>query len=161
VFIIIFILFSKMCIGVLTACMSVQGIRYPGTGVTDSFELPCRYWELNSGLLEEQLVLLTAEPFLQTLSSLSFFKIKLFYLFTFQMLPLSIFIPYIPPFASERVLLPPQPLPASHFPVSTGLRAITLPPKSDKAVLCFICVQGCHGPAHICSLVGESSEGSS
>ena len=28
----------------------------PGTGVTDSFELLCRCWELNQGPLEEHLV---------------------------------------------------------------------------------------------------------
>ena len=36
-----------------------------GSEVTDSCELPCWYWELNSGLLEEQPVLLTAEPSLR------------------------------------------------------------------------------------------------
>ena len=48
-------LFNFMCIG----------IRSPGTGVTDSCELPYGCWELNPGPLEEQSVLLTAEPFLQ------------------------------------------------------------------------------------------------
>jgi hypothetical protein len=33
-----------------------------GTGVTDSSELPCGYWELNSGPPEEQPVLLIPEP---------------------------------------------------------------------------------------------------
>jgi hypothetical protein len=33
--------------------------------ITDGCELPCVCWELNSGLLEEQLVLLTTEPSLQ------------------------------------------------------------------------------------------------
>ena len=37
-------------------------IRYPGTGVTDDCELPCGCQELNSGPVEEQQVLLTAEP---------------------------------------------------------------------------------------------------
>jgi hypothetical protein len=31
----------------------------------DGYELPCGCWELNSGPLEEQLVLLTAKPSLQ------------------------------------------------------------------------------------------------
>ena len=39
-----------------------ESVRCPGTGVTDSCELPCGCWELNSGPLEEQPVLLTAEP---------------------------------------------------------------------------------------------------
>jgi len=39
--------------------------RSPGTGVTDSCELPCGCWELNSGPLQEQLVFLTTEPSLQ------------------------------------------------------------------------------------------------
>jgi hypothetical protein len=30
--------------------------------VTDSFELPCGYWELNLGPLKEQPVLLTTKP---------------------------------------------------------------------------------------------------
>jgi hypothetical protein len=30
--------------------------------ITDGYEPPCGCWELNSGLLEEQSVLLTAEP---------------------------------------------------------------------------------------------------
>ena len=42
-----------------------EGIRSPGTGVTNSCELPCGCWDLNLGLLEEQPVLLTAEPSLQ------------------------------------------------------------------------------------------------
>jgi hypothetical protein len=39
-----------------------EGVRSPETGVTDSCEITYRCWELNLGLLEEQLVLLTAEP---------------------------------------------------------------------------------------------------
>jgi hypothetical protein len=30
--------------------------------ITDGYEPPCGYWELNSGPLEEQSVLLTTEP---------------------------------------------------------------------------------------------------
>ena len=33
--------------------------------ITDGCELTCDYWELNSGPVEEQSVLLTAEPSLQ------------------------------------------------------------------------------------------------
>jgi hypothetical protein len=34
-----------------------KGTSSSGTGVTDSYELPCGCWELNLGLLEEQMVL--------------------------------------------------------------------------------------------------------
>ena len=44
-----------------------EGVGYPGTRVTDSCELLCRDWELSLGPLEEQPVLLTAEPSLQCL----------------------------------------------------------------------------------------------
>jgi hypothetical protein len=37
--------------------------------ITDGYQPPCGCWELNSGPLEEQSVLLTAEPPLQTLRS--------------------------------------------------------------------------------------------
>lgn len=39
-----------------------KNIRYPGTGVTDGFKLPCEYWELNLGPLKKQPVLLTIGP---------------------------------------------------------------------------------------------------
>jgi hypothetical protein len=41
--------------------------------VTDGCEPPCGYWELNSGPLEEQSVLLTAEPSPQLLFSVCLF----------------------------------------------------------------------------------------
>jgi hypothetical protein len=56
------------------ACMSVyhicawcpgkpeEGVRFSGTGVTDSCELACGCWKLNSGFLGEQPMLLTTEP---------------------------------------------------------------------------------------------------
>ena len=46
---------------------SRRGGQNPRNGVTDSCELPCGCWELNSGLLEEQLA---AEPSLQSFISL-------------------------------------------------------------------------------------------
>ena len=46
-------------------CIGVKVSDSPGTGSSDSCELPCGCWELNPGPLEEQSVLLTAEPFLQ------------------------------------------------------------------------------------------------
>ena len=48
-----------MDIGVLPAGMSM---RMPDLGVIDSYELLCGCWELNLGRLEEQSVLVTAEP---------------------------------------------------------------------------------------------------
>lgn len=39
-----------------------EGIRFPGIGVIDSYELPYGYWELNPRPLEEQYMLLTTEP---------------------------------------------------------------------------------------------------
>ena len=65
-----------MCKSVLPECMYVhhgcawcswgpgKEIRFPGPGDRGGCELPCRSWELNPGLLREQQVLLTAEPFL-------------------------------------------------------------------------------------------------
>lgn len=42
-----------------------EGVRCPGTGVTDSCEPPCRSWEVNPGPPQEQLGLLTTEPSLR------------------------------------------------------------------------------------------------
>lgn len=41
-----------------------EGVEYPGIDVTVS-ELPCRSWELILGSLQDQQVLLFAEPFFQ------------------------------------------------------------------------------------------------
>ena len=52
----------------LVFCLHVylcEGIRSPGTGIIDSYELPCGCWELKLGPLEEKPVLFTAEPSLQ------------------------------------------------------------------------------------------------
>ena len=46
--------------------MSVCQKRTPDL-ITDGYEPPCGCWELNSGPLEEQSVLLTTEPSLQPL----------------------------------------------------------------------------------------------
>lgn len=54
-----------MCKCILSACMSVyhvhdwcpgvpeEGVRFPGTRVTDACEPPCGCWESNIGPLEE------------------------------------------------------------------------------------------------------------
>lgn len=40
-----------------------EGVKSPGTGVTDVYEQPCGFWRLNSDPLKEQTVLLThSEP---------------------------------------------------------------------------------------------------
>lgn len=46
---------------------STKAIRSPGSRVTGSCEAPCGCHKLNLGLLQEQQVLVTAEPSLQTL----------------------------------------------------------------------------------------------
>jgi hypothetical protein len=61
-----------VCIGVLLACMSCEGVGPSGTGVTDCRELPCRCWELNQGPLEEQPALLTAALSLQPWKNMHF-----------------------------------------------------------------------------------------
>jgi hypothetical protein len=59
-------IFFILCIFVfsLHVCLG-KGVRFPGTGVEDSSELPDGCWEFNLGPLEKQLVLLTIEPYLQ------------------------------------------------------------------------------------------------
>ena len=42
-----------------------DGVRFPKAGVAGGCELQCQCWELNLGPLQEQQVLLTAEPSLQ------------------------------------------------------------------------------------------------
>jgi hypothetical protein len=50
--------------GLSAACTSAlqKRVSYP---VIDGHETPCGFWELNSGPLEEQPILLTDEPSLQ------------------------------------------------------------------------------------------------
>ena len=55
-----------MCTCVLPA-YQFEDARSSGTRVTDSCELSCGCWRLNLGPLEEQPVLLTAEPSFQPL----------------------------------------------------------------------------------------------
>jgi hypothetical protein len=57
--------FLRVCFCFLeTGFLSVTSPGYPGL-VTDGCEPPCGCWDLNLGPLEEQLVLLTAEPSLK------------------------------------------------------------------------------------------------
>jgi hypothetical protein len=64
----IFFLFYFMHIGMVLPAHIVC-VRLSDTGVTGSCEMPCGCWELNQDHLEEQSVLLTAEPSLQPWNS--------------------------------------------------------------------------------------------
>ena len=46
--------FYSMCIVFCLHVHLCEGVRSPGTGVTDKCELPCGCWEMNLGPLEEQ-----------------------------------------------------------------------------------------------------------
>lgn len=83
-------LFCKciLCMGVSTACISVhhmwtwgsrrsEGVRIPGTGVTEDCEPPRGWEQSNPGPRQKQPVLLTVEPCLQLLE----FGLKLHYLY--------------------------------------------------------------------------------
>jgi hypothetical protein len=67
-FVCFFVFFKDIYIyhvySILPACMPADQKRVPDL-ILDSYEPPCGCWELNSGPLEEQTVLLTSEPFLQ------------------------------------------------------------------------------------------------
>jgi hypothetical protein len=54
-----------MYIGVFLQVCLCKGVRFSGTKATDNCELPCGFWELNPGPLEEQPRLLTTQPSLQ------------------------------------------------------------------------------------------------
>lgn len=57
-----------MCLFCLYVCLYTmyiepeEAIRALGTGVEDGFELPFGCWELTTGPMQEQTVLLTIEP---------------------------------------------------------------------------------------------------
>jgi len=50
-----------MFIDALPVCVC-EGIGSHGPEITDGYELPCGFWEMNLGPSEEQPVLLTVEP---------------------------------------------------------------------------------------------------
>lgn len=68
-----------LCIGVLLACMSVQGCQISWDW-SFSLELPCGFWKLNPCLLEEQSMLLTSRD----ISPVSEFCVWFFCLFIFS-----------------------------------------------------------------------------
>ena len=51
-----------ICVCVCVLPVETRGGGPPGAGITGDCELPDEYWDLNSGPLEEQHVLLTTEP---------------------------------------------------------------------------------------------------
>lgn len=53
------------CFVCMYSCTPEEGIESHRITVTDGCELPCWCWKLNPRPLEEQLMLLTAEPSLQ------------------------------------------------------------------------------------------------
>jgi hypothetical protein len=64
----IYVLYVYECFVCLYICTLEEGIRSHGATVIDGCELPCGCWELNPGPLQEQAVLLTAEPSLLSLT---------------------------------------------------------------------------------------------
>jgi hypothetical protein len=66
-----------------------RGCLSPGTGVANSCELPCGWQELNPGPLQEQVVLLTAEPSPQPL----FNFLKFYYIYSFMYESVSLLAP--------------------------------------------------------------------
>jgi hypothetical protein len=70
----------------LVFCLLVcpcEGVRSPGTGIIDSYVLTFGCWDLNLGPLEEQPVLLSAEPSLQPVFIYLFICYYYFILFYF------------------------------------------------------------------------------
>jgi hypothetical protein len=62
----------SVCVSVgICVCLCVCNVnacfRSPGTGVTDGCELPCGFWEPNSGLLHEQERFLIVQPSFQSI----------------------------------------------------------------------------------------------
>jgi hypothetical protein len=53
-----------MLVFFLLVCVC-EVVTSPGTGVTDSYELPCGCWEFNLDFSKGQPVLVTTEPSLQ------------------------------------------------------------------------------------------------
>jgi hypothetical protein len=68
---------------ILPACMPT-GQKRASDSITDGCEPPCGGWELNSGPLEEQLVLLSSEPSLQPHVSLVFLFCFVLFCFVFK-----------------------------------------------------------------------------
>jgi hypothetical protein len=67
----LFLFYVHWCPACLYVC---DGVRSPGTGIIDSYELPCGCWELNPYPLEKQPVFLPIKPTLQPPGFLFCFK---------------------------------------------------------------------------------------
>lgn len=63
----VFTCMSVHCMPACYAQRSVEGVRAPVAGVTDTWELSCWCQELNLGSLQKHPVPLTTEPLLQAL----------------------------------------------------------------------------------------------
>jgi hypothetical protein len=61
----LFFFFKDLFIYLYTVAVFSQHQKRASDPVTDGCEPPCGCWEVNSGLLEKQSVLLTTEPFLK------------------------------------------------------------------------------------------------
>jgi hypothetical protein len=113
-FLFLFVLRFYLVLFIWVHCSCLQTHKKSASDpITDGCESPCGFWELNSGLLEEQSVLLTAEPSLQ---SSFLFSINHFIHLHFKWYPCFQCMTPIPsafPFASLRMLL--HPLTHSHL----------------------------------------------
>lgn len=76
-----------LCVWIF-AYMHISQILYR-VGLTDSCELPSRFWELHVGPLEKQLVLLTTDPSLQSFFSWSLLIRRLFECQVWKHMPVS------------------------------------------------------------------------
>jgi hypothetical protein len=98
-----------------------EGVRFPSTGVTDSCESPCGCWELNPDPLEEQPLLLTAEPSLQP-PRLIYYCYYYYYL-VFR----------------DKVSLYSPGCPGTHFVDQAGLELRNLPASSSRVLGLKVC----------------------
>jgi len=125
--------------------------------ITDGCEPPCGCWELNSGPLEEQSVLLTAEPSLQ----------PRIYISNVMSFPLSPFPHPALPCFYEDAPTPIHPLPPQNpgIPWHWGnqpsqYQGLLLVLMTDNAILCYICGWS-HGSLYVYSLIHGLVPGSS
>ena len=112
--------------------------------ITDGCESPCGCWELNSGPLEDQSVLLTPEPSLQPIYSLSYIM-KTFY---GRWGGPSIYIHEI----SCKSLWSPQPL----YHRQKGFALLLKAPVKQTPSVCHRTSQSIHGTCLHCPLIPHS-----
>ena len=74
---ILFLIFIYYVYNILSVCMPLGQKRAPDH-ITDGCEPPCDCWELNSGPLEEQAMLLTISPAPKKMYSLLLFLLSMF-----------------------------------------------------------------------------------